>query len=169
MNGESKARRTSSQTTIPGTVPYTPAETILCNRPDTNSIVCADISLYSIMGAINSHTVRPPTCLWASTVLWVPRFIVPSEHGETPNMPLGINSICRSRHLPYPNKTTKPPTCIRHPTVLSAPTIIPYPLAWATRLRSIRTLSLSLVRPSPSYIKGDVLSPNIQVILDSLD
>ena len=37
----------------------------------------------------------------------------------------------------------------------------------ATRLRSIRTLSLSFVRPSPSSIKGDALSPNIQVIPDS--
>ena len=59
--------------------------TVLCNRPDTNSIVGADISLYSIVGAINSHTVRPPTCLWASIVLWAPGFTVPGERGETPH------------------------------------------------------------------------------------
>ena len=45
-------------------------------------------------------------------------------------------------------------------TMLWAPTIILYPMAWATRLSSIRKLSLSLVRPSPSSIKGDALSPN---------
>ena len=37
-------------------MPYTPVGTVLCNRPDTNSIVGADISLYSIVGAGNSHT-----------------------------------------------------------------------------------------------------------------
>ena len=86
-----------------------PAGTVLGNRPNTNSIVGADISLYSIVGAMNSHTVRPPTCLWASTVLWASGFTIPSAHGETPHMPLGINSICRYRHLPYPNKTTDLP------------------------------------------------------------
>ena len=60
-NGESKSGRTS-QTMIPGTIPCTPAGTVLCNRPDTNNIIGADISLYSIVGAVNSHTVRPPTC-----------------------------------------------------------------------------------------------------------
>ena len=74
------------------------------NRPDTNSVVGADIFLYSIVGSINSHTVRPPTCLWASTVLWAPAFTVLSEHGETPHMPLGINSICRCRHMKYPKQ-----------------------------------------------------------------
>ena len=34
--------------------------------------------------------------------------------------------------------------------------------AWATRLRNIRTLSLSPVKPSPSSIKEDALSPNIR-------
>ena len=42
-------------------MPYTPIGTILCNRPDTNSIVGTGIFLYSIVGAINSHTVKPPT------------------------------------------------------------------------------------------------------------
>ena len=41
--------------------------------------------------------------------------------------------------------------------------------AWATRLSNIRTLPLSPVKPSPSSIKGDALSPNIQVITFSLD
>ena len=50
-NGESKAKRTS-QTMVPGTVPCTPTEIALYNLPDTNSIVGADIFLYSIVGAI---------------------------------------------------------------------------------------------------------------------
>ena len=31
--------------------------------------------------------------LWASTVLWAPAFTIPGEHGKTPYMPLGINSM----------------------------------------------------------------------------
>ena len=68
MDGESKAGRTS-QTTILGTIPCTPAGTVLYNRPDINSVVSADIFLYSIVGAVNSHTVR------------------------LPHMPLGTNSV----------------------------------------------------------------------------
>jgi hypothetical protein len=40
-----------SQTTIPGTVPYAPARQYVVN---------ANIFPYSIVGAINSHTVRLP-------------------------------------------------------------------------------------------------------------
>ena len=54
---------------IPGTIPCTPIEILFCNLPDTNSVAGTDIFLYSIVGAINSHTVRPP------------------------HMPLGINSV----------------------------------------------------------------------------
>ena len=42
---------------------------VLCNHPDTNSIVGADIFLYSIVGAINSHTVRPPMPLGTNSVV----------------------------------------------------------------------------------------------------
>jgi len=48
-NEESNPGRVS-QTTIPGTIPCTPAGTVLCNHPDTNNIVGADISLCSIVG-----------------------------------------------------------------------------------------------------------------------
>ena len=89
---------------VPGTVPYTLRGIVLCNRPDTNSIVGTDIFLYSIVGTVNSHTIRPPTCLWASTVLWAPAFTVSSEHGETPHMPLGIKQYSRYQHLPYPKQ-----------------------------------------------------------------
>ena len=107
-NEESKARHIS-QTTILGTIPCTPIEIVFCNLPDKNSVVGADIFLYSIVGAINSHTVKPPICLLASTVLWAPAFTVPDEHGKTPCMPPGINSIAcadvyharrRQHHLP---------------------------------------------------------------------
>ena len=81
-------------------MPCTPAGTVLCNRPNTNSIVGTNISLYSIVGAADSHTVRPPTCLWASIVLWVPGFTVLGERGETPHMPLGIK-----QYLQVPTST----------------------------------------------------------------
>ena len=70
----------ASQTTVPGTIP---CETILYNRPATNSIVVANNYLYSIIGASqNTRTVRPPMCLWASIVLWAPKFTVPGECGK---------------------------------------------------------------------------------------
>ena len=64
---KSKARRTS-QTMIPGTVPYTPTGTVLCNRPDTNNVVGANI-FHSIVGAINSYTVRPHMPLGIDSVV----------------------------------------------------------------------------------------------------
>ena len=114
-------------------------------------------------------------------------------YGKAPPYASGCQQCCGRRHLLYQANMVKPlarlrvPTVWqapmsaipeednttshvhRHSTVLWAPTIILFPPAWATRLSSIHTLSLSLVRPSPLSIKGDVLSPNIQVILDSLD
>ena len=66
-----EARRTS-QTAIPGTVPCAPARqypATLLARQNPNSIIGADFSPYSIVGTINSHTVR------------------------LPHMPLGINSV----------------------------------------------------------------------------
>ena len=122
------------------------------------------------MGAINSHMVRLP-----------PRASGHRQCCGRRHLPYQVSMVKALtclwyRHLPYPNKTTQPPTCIRYPTVLWVPTIILYPPVWATSIRSIRTLSLSIVRPSPSSIKGNALSPNkgdrfklIQVILDSLD
>ena len=62
---EKASQGAQSQTMTPGTIPCI----VLCNHPDTNSIVGADISFYSIVGAVNSHTVRPP------------------------HMPLGIDSV----------------------------------------------------------------------------
>ena len=74
----------ASQTTAPGTVPY---GTVFYSRPVTNSIVGANNYLYSIVGAgQNTHTVRLPMCLWASTVLWAPEFTIPGERGRA--MPL---------------------------------------------------------------------------------
>ena len=52
-----------------GTIPCMPAGTVLLNHPNTNSIVGADICVYSIVGAIGlPHGKKPPTYLWASIV-----------------------------------------------------------------------------------------------------
>ena len=71
---------------------------------------------------------------------------------------------CGCHHLPYMTNTMEPTTYVWASTVLWAPTIILYLMAWATRLSIIRTHSLSLshslIRSSPSSIKGDALSPN---------
>ena len=64
----------ASQTMAPGTIPY---GIVLYNHPATYSIVGANIYLCSIVGAgQNTHTVRPPMCLWASTILWAPEFTI---------------------------------------------------------------------------------------------
>ena len=89
-----------------------------------------------------------------------------SAHGETPHMPLGINNVCRYRHLPYPDKDDG--TSHVHLTFYSDINSVvgayhhPVPVGMGNKARSIRTLSLSLVRPSPSSIKGDALSPKKQ-------
>ena len=118
------------------------------------------------------------------TVLWAPSTPIPDKHGEAPPHAAGHQQCCGRRHLPYQANMVKPSTCLwistawQTPTsaipeeddatshmhltltVLWAPTIILYPMAWATRL-SICTLSLSLslVRSSPLSIKGDAISP----------
>ena len=107
----------------------------------------------------NKHGKAPPTCLWVSIVLWVPAFTILGEHGKTNYMPLGINSMTGTESaIPEEDNATSHMHLTL--TVLWAPTIILYLTAWATILSSKRTLSLSLVRPSPSSIKGDALSPN---------
>ena len=79
--------------------------------------------------------VKTPTCLWASTVLWVSSFAIHSEYGKTSHMRLTQ-------------------------TMLWAPTIILYPTAWATRLSSIHTLSLSLTYKVVAFVykRGCALS-----------
>ena len=70
----------TSQTTAPGTIP---CGTVLYNRPATNSIVGADSYIYNIVGAgQNTRVVRPPMCLWASTVLWAMESTIPGEYGK---------------------------------------------------------------------------------------
>ena len=143
-----------------GTRDHTLHGTVLCNRPDTNSVVGAYIYPYSIMCAIKlPYGKAPPACLWASIVLWAPGFTIPSAHGETSHIPLGINSVCRYRHLPYLDKDNG--TSYVHLTSNSVVGVYhhPVPIGVGNKARSIRTLSLSLVRPSPSSIKGDALPP----------
>ena len=85
-----------------------------------------------------------------------------------------MNSVVGGRHLSYsmvgadichtrrrrwslPHASERQQCCGRRQTVL-------YPMAWATRLGSTYTLflshTLSLVKSSPSSIKGDALSQN---------
>ena len=77
-------------------------------------------------------------------------------------MPLGINSVCRYRHLPYPDKDDE----TSHVYLTSNSVVGAYHhsvlVGMGNKARSIQTLSLSLVRPSPSSIKGDVSSPKRQ-------
>ena len=111
---------------ILGIVPYTPKGTVLCNRPDTNSVAGADIFLYSIVGAINSHTVRPPhasghrqccgrrhlpyqmnmvkllTCLWGLTVWQVPTFAIPEQNDVASHVHLTSNNVVGAYHHPVP-------------------------------------------------------------------
>ena len=57
--GERRRQRTKSNHDT-GTIPCMPAGTVLLNRPDTNSIVGADICVYSIVGTVGSHTTKSP-------------------------------------------------------------------------------------------------------------
>ena len=58
--GERRRQRTKSNHDT-GTIPCTPAGTVLLNRLDTNSIVGADICVYSIVGAVGlSYGKKPP-------------------------------------------------------------------------------------------------------------
>ena len=86
-DGESKTGCTS-QTMIPGTVPCTPVEIVLCNLPNTNSVVGTDIFPYSIVGVINSHTVSLPPHA--------------SEHRQ----------CCRGQDLPYRVNVVQLLTCL---------------------------------------------------------
>ena len=125
-NGESKAGH-SSQTAIPRTVPYTPigqyrqdmseecpATFQACQNP--SSVVGADICptvLWALSTAIlDKHGKAPPTCPWASIVLWVPTFTLPGEHGKNPLCASGHQQCDRHQHQPYHKKTMQPPTCI---------------------------------------------------------
>ena len=91
------------------TIPCTPTGAVLRNRLDTNSIVGTDICVYSIVGAVGLlYDEKPPTCLWASIVLWAPGFIIPGTRGRAPHIP---KVFCRYQHLPFLKKTTQPPMC----------------------------------------------------------
>ena len=74
-------------------------------------------------------------------------------------MPLDINSVGKYRHLSYLDKNDG--TSHVH---LASNSVVgayhhPVPVGVGNKARSIRTLSLSLVKPSPSSIKGDVPPP----------
>ena len=82
-----RRRQCASQTTILGTIPCTPVGTVLHNRLDTNSIVGAAICVYSIVGAVGlPYGKKPPTCLWASIVLWALGFTILGTRGRAPHI-----------------------------------------------------------------------------------
>ena len=86
-----------------------PAGAVLHNRPDTNSIVGTDICVYSIVGVVGlPYGEKPPTCLWASIVLWAPGFTIPGTHGRVPHIP---TVFYRYRHPPFLKKPTQPLMC----------------------------------------------------------
>ena len=118
MDGESKVGHKSKRSTKDRTL-YT-HRTVPCNLPgmlEPKQCCGRRHFPYSVVGTINSHTILPDkhgkaphTCLWASTVLWAPAFTIPGEHGKTPYIPLGINSMAgtdvyhtrrRRRNLPH--------------------------------------------------------------------
>ena len=67
--GANGAGSAQSQNHDTGTITCTLAGTVLLNRPNTNSIVGADIYVYSIVGAIGlPYGKKPPTYLWTSIV-----------------------------------------------------------------------------------------------------
>ena len=87
-------------------------------------------------------------------MLWAPGFTVWSEHGDTPHMPLGIK-----QYLQVPTSTIPKQggaTSHMHPTFYSDINSVVdayhylVPTGMGNKARSIRTLSLSLVRLSPS-------------------
>ena len=101
MDEESKAGHSSQPQ--PRTVPCTPAGQypttfLACQNPI--SVVGANI-FPTVLWAPSTpipvyqtkHGKAPPTCLWTSAVLRAPAFTIPGEHGKTPYMPLGINSM----------------------------------------------------------------------------
>ena len=60
--GERRRQRTKSNHDT-RTIPCTPTEIVLHDRPDTNSIVGANICVYSIVGAIELPYGKSPPCL----------------------------------------------------------------------------------------------------------
>ena len=96
------------------------------------------------MGARIRHTMYP----WygfshTNSILQVLTSSLPEEANATSHVHLtfysDINSIVGAYHHRYPRS------------------------AWATRLRNIRTLSLSPVKPPPLSIKGDALPPTKRI------
>ena len=151
-----------------------PAGTVLHNRPDTSSMGGTDICVYSIVGAniyvysivgtigapirqkgphmplasIVGTRIHHTWYMWwgssyTNSISHVPTSTLPEEANASPNLHLtfynDINSVMRANHHHYPHS------------------------AWATRLRNIRTLSLSPVKPSPLSIKGDALPPTKEI------
>ena len=92
-------------------------------------------------------------------MLWAPVFTVPGEHGKTPCMPLGINSmagtdVChtrrRRRRRNLPRASDIKQYCGR----------LPLSGTHRREQQDLVAYVLSLIKPSPSSIKRNALSPN---------
>ena len=91
--GERRKQRTKSKHGT-GTIPCTPVGTVLHDRRNTSSIIGADICVYSIVGAVGlPYDKKPPTCLWASVVLWAPGFTIHGTRGRAPHIPNSILQV----------------------------------------------------------------------------
>ena len=102
-----KRRRQCTKSNLDtGTIPCTPAGTVLLNRPNTNSIVGTDICVYSIVGAVGlPYDKKPPTYLWASIVPWALGFTIPGTRGRAPHIPTVFLQVPTST-LPEEDNTT---------------------------------------------------------------
>jgi hypothetical protein len=98
--------------TLVGTVPCTPAGTVLYNHHNTNSIVGADIFLYSIVGAVKlPYGKAPHVPLGIDSVVGA-RIYRMGERGDTPHMPLGIEQYLQvpTSTIPEEDKRNLPHT-----------------------------------------------------------
>ena len=85
-----------------GTIPCTPAGTVLHNRSDANSIVDADICAYSIVGAIGlPYNKKPPMPLGIDSGRQDSPYLV--HVVRAPHITI---VFCRYRHPPFLKKPT---------------------------------------------------------------
>ena len=82
-NRQSKQGRTLKSTAIPRTIHCTPTGQY---RQDMSEGCPATFQACQNPSSVVSADVCP-------TVLWVPSIPMPSKHGKTPHMPLGINNV----------------------------------------------------------------------------
>ena len=73
-----------------------------------------------------ANTVKPPTCLWTSTVLWASAFTVSGEYGKTPTC-LWVSTVWQAPTSAIPEEDDATSHVHLTLTVLWIPTIIIVP------------------------------------------